>query len=91
MVKLIRLTSENIDGSINSIFNSDIIIKKNSQIALKNLTMETDKESLIIDGDNDNVSFSLNTNIPAFTKTITLTHNDATTPEYNENNFRVFF
>ncbi len=89
MVKLIRVTSENVDGSVDSIFNSDILIKKDSQIALKNMTLETDKENLIIDGENDNMSFSLNTQIPAFTKNITLTHNSSATPFYDETNYKV--
>ena len=89
MVKLIRVTSENVDGSVDSIFNSDILIKKDSQIALKNMTMITDKESLVIDGENDNISFSLNTEIASFTKTITLTHNTASNPFYDENNYKV--
>lgn len=89
MVKLIRVTSENIDGSVDSIFNSDILIKKDSQIALKNMTMIADKDNLIIDGGNDNMSFSLNTLIPSFEKTITLTHNTDANPFYDDNNYQL--
>ena len=72
MVKLIRLTSEQVDSSFDSTFNTDIIIEKDSQIALRNLTMTTKSEIVTIDGDTDNISFSLNTDVASFTKSITL-------------------
>tara|TARA_R110000787_G_scaffold5354_3_gene19584 strand:- start:2254 stop:3825 length:1572 start_codon:yes stop_codon:yes gene_type:complete len=74
MVKLIRLTSEQVDSSFDSTFNTDIIIEKDSQIALRNLTMTTKSEIVTIDGDTDNISFSLNRDVASFTKSITLAH-----------------
>ena len=40
MVKLIRLTSKNNNGIFNNIVNTDIIIEKNSKIALCNFSAE---------------------------------------------------
>lgn len=92
MVKLIRLTSENLDGHIDSTFNQDIIVKPESQIALRNITMKTEKTNLVIDGSNDKITFNLNTNVtPSTERTVTLNHNDANTPEYNANNYKVLF
>jgi len=51
MVKLIRLTSEN-DAQFKSNFDADIRLKPQAQIALHNLTFESDFEVLNINPDN---------------------------------------
>ena len=58
-MKLIRLTSTNSDGHFNNDFYEDIIMEKNTQIALQNASFEIDVNIITINGTNN----TLNTNI----------------------------
>ena len=58
-MKLIRLTSTSSDGHFNNDFYEDIILDKNSQIALQNASFEIDVNIITINGTNN----TLNTNI----------------------------
>ena len=79
MVKIIRLTTEETDGSFNTRFNAPVNIKANSKMALQNLVMGVDLEELVVDSSNDIMTFSVagNANI----RTIRLTRRT-----YNDNN-----
>ena len=68
-MKLIRLTTETHDGRFDNSFNDDIIIKPNSKIALQSVALNTDIETLSIDGENDTLSFSIT---PTNTRTLQL-------------------
>ena len=56
--KLIRLTSNSGDGIFNGVFNEEITIKENSEIALQSLSVERESQQLILNGDNGAMSFS---------------------------------
>ena len=56
--KLIRLTSDTGDGIFNGIFNQEIEIKQDSEIALQSLSVERQSSSVQITGDNNGVSFA---------------------------------
>lgn len=61
MSKLIRLTSNLTDGSIDNDFNEDILIKANSKIALKNISLTLKTDDLIINNNNNQISFTSGT------------------------------
>lgn len=89
-MKIIRLTSESESATFNSFFNEDIRIKAESKIALCNASLESKSKTIIINGDNDNISFQL---VPADasgfggTHEITLLHTGVN--NYNSNNYQV--
>jgi len=56
--KLIRLTSNSGDGVFNGVFNEEILVKENSQIALQSISVERESQQIIITGANGDVSFS---------------------------------
>lgn len=56
--KLIRLTSDSGDGVFKGIFNQEIEIKEDSEIALQSLSVERQSSSVQITGDNNIVSFA---------------------------------
>lgn len=58
-MRLIRLTSDESTAFFDNSFNEDIIIKPNSKISLTNLTAEIPTNSLVVDSDNDTVSYQL--------------------------------
>ena len=55
--KLIRLTSTSGDGVFDGIFNEDIIIPENSEIALQSLSLERRSASININGNNNTLRF----------------------------------
>jgi len=55
--KLIRLTSSSGDGVFNGLFNEDIIIPENSEIALQSLSLERRSASININGNNNTLRF----------------------------------
>jgi len=79
MAKLIRLTSDDTNAIFDTTLKQDIIIKPNSKIALKSLSVEVDNKTLIIDSSNDDITYQLSD--PTGIKTVKLTHDsyDATT------------
>jgi len=79
-MKLIRLTSTNSDGHFNNDFYEDIILDKNSQIALQNASFEIDVNSITINGTNNTLIFQLsNGNI----RTVKLTPGIYNNSNYN--------
>lgn len=56
--KLIRLTSDSGDGIFKGIFNQEIEIKEDSEIALQSLSLERLSASVKISSDNNQVKFS---------------------------------
>ena len=56
--KLIRLTSNSGDGVFNGVFNEEILVKENSEIALQSISVERESQQIIITGANGDVSFS---------------------------------
>ena len=58
-MKLIRLTSTNSDGHFNNDFYEDIILDKNSQIALQNASFEIDVARIVLDASNNTIIFQL--------------------------------
>jgi hypothetical protein len=56
--KLIRLTSDSGDGVFNGLFNEEISIKENSQIALQSLTLERRAQTIDINSANNIFNFS---------------------------------
>tara|TARA_R110001583_G_scaffold68022_2_gene194039 strand:+ start:6216 stop:7838 length:1623 start_codon:yes stop_codon:yes gene_type:complete len=58
-MRLIRLTSDDSSAFFDNSFNEDIIIKPNSKIALSNLTADIPTNSLVVDADNDTISYQL--------------------------------
>ena len=58
-MKLIRLTSTNSDGHFNNDFYEDIIMDKNSQIALQYASFEIDVSRIVLDASNNTLRFQL--------------------------------
>ena len=56
--KLIRLTCSTGDGVFNGLFNEDIHIKENSEIALQSLSVERKSQRINITESNNNINFS---------------------------------
>ena len=69
-MRLIRITTENNNGFFESVFNSDLIIKPFSKVALMSFTTQLDNLNMIIDAQNNEVSYSVDGE--ANIKTITL-------------------
>jgi hypothetical protein len=69
-MRLLRLTTESEECLFDSEFNSDLIIKPYSQIALSSFTTQLDNLNLTIDSQNNEISFSVNGNTNL--KTLTL-------------------
>ena len=58
-MRLIRLTSTSSDGIMDNNFQAEILVKENSQIALDSLTMEINPQEIIVDDNNDKITFSI--------------------------------
>ncbi len=56
--KLIRLTSDSGDGVFNGLFNEEISIKEESQIALQSLTLERRAQTIDVNSTNNTFNFS---------------------------------
>jgi len=89
MAKLIRLTSDDTNAIFDTTLKQDIIIKPNSKIALKSLSVEVDNKTLIIDSSNDDITYQLSD--PTGIKTVKLTHDlyDATTAIFLFNDMNI--
>jgi len=55
--KLIRLTSETDNGVFNGLFDQDIEIKKDSEVALQTLTLERSSDSFNVNSSNETIEF----------------------------------
>ena len=73
-MKLLRLTTDNQNGTFDGFLNQEIDIPEKSQIALQSAVFETQPETVIIDSSNDQISFQ--TANATGTQTITLEHTD---------------
>lgn len=58
-MRLIRLTTENNNCFFESVFNSDLTIKPFSKVALASFTTQLDNLSMIIDSQNNEISYSV--------------------------------
>lgn len=91
-MKLLRLTSDTQNGTFDGFLNQEIDIPEKSQLALQSAVFETQPETVVIDGTNDDISFQ--TANATGTQTIKLSHTDgqAGAPDnYNESNSQLFF
>jgi hypothetical protein len=59
MVQLIRITTDDNTGLFNNQFNDDLVIEKNSKVALHSMTCEISTELITIDAQNSEISFKL--------------------------------
>lgn len=59
MVKIVRLTTQEQDGSFESRFNSPLNINENAKLALQNLIMAVQKKEIIVDSTNDGMTFQI--------------------------------
>ena len=56
---LIRIHSLNNNGIFDTMFNEEIVIKENSSIALQQLSFNRAESQLIINGENDTITFQV--------------------------------
>lgn len=59
--KIIRLTTDKETADFDNYFNDDLVLKKNSKIALLNVKCQIDNKLIAINSSNDNFKYSLNT------------------------------
>jgi hypothetical protein len=81
-MKLIRLTTEDVNANFKNTFSEDIIIPEFSKIALHSLTTQIDTSQIIIDAQNNEFEFT----ISGLTRTIALSHGT-----YDKTNIDNFF
>ena len=84
-MKLIRLATEN-DGVFNSAFQNDMIIAPNSQMALLNLTFQTNIGVFAIIPDGSTILFKSDTTDPDTSQTITIPNRS-----YNVSEIETFY
>ena len=58
-MRLVRLTTENNNCFFESVFNSDLTIKPFSKVALASFTTQLDNLSMVIDSQNNEISYSV--------------------------------
>lgn len=91
-MKLIRLTSTEETASFDALFNEDVFIEPNSKVALAQLCLDSEANTIVIDASNDEITFNLfESRTGTVDRSITLNHTDGTAgrPEdYNKNNFQ---
>lgn len=94
-MKLIRLTTTDENAHFDSLFNEDIIINENSQIALQSLSIEDNYQEIEINGDNNNLFYNLRVGgAGSLDKKITLNHTGNVIGQeksYNSNNYQLLF
>lgn len=83
-MKLIRLTTEEENGTFDNIFNDDLTLKKDSKVALLSLSMETQAHELDITNANQKVDYQILNS--EGTRSVLLT-----TDFYDQSNFRDLF
>jgi len=91
MIKLIRLTSDDNNAIFDNTFKQELIIKPNSKIALKSLSVGVDNRSIIINGGNDDIQFQLSDSTGI--RTLKLTHDsyDSKTSDFLFNDMNLKF
>lgn len=80
-MRILRLSTEDNEGIFDNNFQSDIIVKPYSKIALANIAFEIQEEEVIIESGNDTIQYLVTGTEPASLKTITLDHGT-----YNKSN-----
>lgn len=94
-MKLIRLTTTDENAHFDSLFNEDIIINENSQIALQSLSIEDEYREIEINGDNDNLFYNLRVGgVNSVDRKVTLAHTGNAVGQeetYNSNNYQILF
>lgn len=62
MVRLLRLETDDEQGRFDSVFNEDVVIKKDTKIALHSLSAETNYDNIVINRSNDIMKYRIGTN-----------------------------
>ena len=63
-MRIIRMTTTDPKGIFDNTFDSNILIKPNSQLALKSCTFETQSKVIEIDSSNNEITFQVETGVP---------------------------
>lgn len=58
-MRLLRLTTQDSNAIFDATFNEDFIIPKDAKIALQNISIEADKNTLTIDGQNNTITYQV--------------------------------
>jgi hypothetical protein len=58
-MRLLRLTTQDSNALFDATFNENIVLPKNSKIALQNISIEADKNVLIVDASNNIITYQL--------------------------------
>ena len=91
MVKLLRFTSEDNNGVFTSTLDQELRIPKNAKIALASVALEIQRDELVIDNSNHDISFQI---LDSATRNIALSHTDGNNDRpllYNSTNYQVLF
>ena len=59
MVKIIRVTTQNEDGTFDTSFKSPVNVKENSKVALQNLIMAVKKNEIVVNNTNETMTFQV--------------------------------
>jgi len=62
MVRLLRLETDDEQGRFDTLFNEDVVIKKDTKIALHSLSAETNYDNIVINRSNDIMKYKIGTN-----------------------------
>ena len=73
-MKLLRLTTNKSDCVFNETLNEDLILQPNSKIALKNISIQSNKSKIQITGVNDTIRYKLKGNNDASLVVCHLSH-----------------
>lgn len=58
-MRLLRLTTQDKNALFDATFNEDFIIPKDAKIALQNISIEADTNTITIDGQNNNITYQV--------------------------------
>jgi hypothetical protein len=58
-MRLLRLTTQDKNAFFDATFNEDFIIPKDAKIALQNISIEADTNTITIDGQNNNITYQV--------------------------------
>ena len=62
MVRLLRLETDDEKGRFDTLFNEDVVIKKDTKIALHSVSCETNYDNIVINRSNDIMKYRIGTN-----------------------------
>lgn len=83
-MKLLRLTTNKSDCVFNETLNEDLILQPNSKIALKNISIQSNKSKIQITGVNDTIRYKLKGNNDASLVVCHLSHRNYPDPHGND-------